>query len=308
MDRSELSAPNAQFMLTSVTTVAVPEARTFHGPEDGLRLLLAHNGSCTLVIDGRDEPLVGDRMVLLRGAASCRVERATEDLLLSLVDFTCVSCVEGAYPLSQLYRHYPEYRLYCQREDLCLSFHDRFALVRFTVRSIPQYAAFDVPQRQQHLSIALSYMMLAIAAAAQDRSRQRYQCNKHVRRALQYMHDNYMRSITAADIAAHIGVHPGHLHRLFRAEIGTRVTEYLTRLRIEKAKSLLRRTDIPIAVITSFVGISSQQYLSRLFKQHVGMTPQAYRRSYNVTCDYEAARGHYDVIVYSQRERMEAAK
>jgi AraC-like DNA-binding protein len=77
---------------------------------------------------------------------------------------------------------------------------------------------------------------------------------------------------------------------LFRTEFGARITEYLQSLRLEKAQFLLKHSDIPIAKVAELVGISSQQYLSRLFHKHVGKTPQEYRRSYNITCNYANVR------------------
>ena len=65
------------------------------------------------------------------------------------------------------------------------------------------------------------------------------------------------------------------------------IGEYLTHLRIEKAKSLLMHTDISNASIASRTGINSQQYFCRLFKKETGMSPQEYRRSYALTCEYD---------------------
>ena len=86
-----------------------------------------------------------------------------------------------------------------------------------------------------------------------------------------------------ADVAAAAGVHVGHLHRIFPAETGRRIGEYLTDLRMDKAKSLLMRTDLPSSRVATLSGVSSLPYFSRLFKQKTGMTPLEFRRSYAVT-------------------------
>lgn len=299
MDCRWLIAENEQFMLSSTSTMTVLGTQSFQGVRDTLRLLYAVSGDCHVSFGGGRELLIGDRMMLLRGNLKYRIEQASDDLLLAQVDFSHMECPAHTFSLHQMYTNYPDYRLYCHSEEDILVFHDRFSLIRVTVPTLSTYAAFDPPQRNNFLAMSLGYMMLVIASAAQDKTRQLYLYNKHVRRAIQYMHENYMCNITADDIAAHVGVHTGHLHRLFRMEIGTRVTEYLTKLRIEKAKTLLKRTDISINYIAEIAGISTQQYFSRLFKQHVGMTPQEYRRSYNITCNYEVAQVRYDTHVYS---------
>ncbi|MDR3052004.1 MAG: AraC family transcriptional regulator [Oscillospiraceae bacterium] len=303
MDRQWLASEGLQFAFSSAATVALTEARAFQGLENTLRLLFVSSGDCHAELGQRKERLVGDRMLLMQGALGYRIEKSSEDCLLTQLDFSYMPCVLPSWSLCQLYHQYPDYRLYCQSAEDCLSFHDRFSLVRFTAKSLVQYAAYPQPHRTILLTMALCYLMQVISSAGQDKTRDLYQYNKYVRRAIQYMHENYMGNITAEDIASYTGIHSGYLHRLFRTELGARVTEYLTDLRIEKAKSLLKRTDIPIASITALVGVSTQQYLCRMFRQHVGMTPQEYRRSYNVTCDYGQARAHYEVFETEEEAR-----
>ena len=61
-------------------------------------------------------------------------------------------------------------------------------------------------------------------------------------------------------------------HRLQR-RFGLSYSEYLGRLRAEKAKELLRRTRLGIAEVASRVGINDSSNLGRLFRRHVGMSP-----------------------------------
>lgn len=296
MDTQWLSAPDRQLMLASSATIAAPACQAAVVPDAALRLLFVRSGACRLEMDGPHELLVGDRMALLHAQVRYRVDAPTEDLLLSQVDISHTQCLPDGYSLRQLYRHYPDYRQFCQEARPYFAFHDRYALLRFTADSLDRYAAYEPAQRGLPMASSLAYMMLVIASAIYDKQRRPYRYNRHVRRAVEYIHENYMRTLTAEDIASYVGIHPGHLHRLFRAETGSRVTEYLTNVRLDKAKTLLKRTDIPIASVAQLAGVSSQQYLSRLFRQHVGMTPQSYRHSYNITCDYVAAKQRYETI------------
>lgn len=99
----------------------------------------------------------------------------------------------------------------------------------------------------------------------------------YVKRSIQYIHQNYDRPIRVEHIASAVNVHPGYLHRIFKKHMNTTPTDYLTRLRMEKAVMLLGQTDIPIQEIADYIGVSSRQYFHLLFKKHTGQTPAEYR-------------------------------
>ncbi|WP_232381073.1 AraC family transcriptional regulator [Paenibacillus tianjinensis] len=114
--------------------------------------------------------------------------------------------------------------------------------------------------------------------------RERLQARQHpsqlyVRRAIEFLHQNYDRSIQAKEVAAAVNVHPGYLHRIFKKQTGCTLTDYLNLLRMEKAKMLLAQSEIPVADIADYVGISSRQYFHLLFKKYASMTPIEYRNS-----------------------------
>ncbi|CQR54574.1 AraC family transcriptional regulator [Paenibacillus riograndensis SBR5] len=101
----------------------------------------------------------------------------------------------------------------------------------------------------------------------------------YVRRAVEFLHQNYDRSIQVKEVAAEVSLHPGYLHRIFRAHTGRTLTGYLNMLRIEKARMLLGQSEIPVAEIADYVGISSRQYFHLLFKKYTRCTPVEYRNS-----------------------------
>ena len=101
----------------------------------------------------------------------------------------------------------------------------------------------------------------------------------YVRRAVEFLHQNYDRSIHVKEVAFSVNIHPGYLHRIFRAHTGLTLTDYLNRLRMEKARMLLGQSEIPVAEIADYVGISSRQYFHLLFKKYAGCTPIEFRNS-----------------------------
>lgn len=101
----------------------------------------------------------------------------------------------------------------------------------------------------------------------------------YVKKAVLYMHQNYDKDIQIKDIAAAVNVHPGYLHRIFKSNKDCTIIDYLMHIRIEKAKSLLANTDIQIIDLLDYIGISSRQYFSFVFKKHTGISPSLYRKS-----------------------------
>lgn len=103
----------------------------------------------------------------------------------------------------------------------------------------------------------------------------------YVKQCAAYMHQNYDRSIRVKDVAAAVNLHPGYVQRIFKTNTGRTLIEYLTELRVAKAKMLLLNTDIPVADVSEYVGIGSRQYFHAVFKKYVGLTPIEYRQTKN---------------------------
>ncbi|MCL2807798.1 MAG: helix-turn-helix domain-containing protein [Coriobacteriia bacterium] len=104
-----------------------------------------------------------------------------------------------------------------------------------------------------------------------------YTCPDTVEAALQFIADNYTRDIALTDVADHVFVHPTHLSKLFNKYASFSFRDYLNRMRIAKARSLLMDPRRTIASICYKVGFSDQSYFNRVFKSIVGITPGQYR-------------------------------
>jgi len=80
-----------------------------------------------------------------------------------------------------------------------------------------------------------------------------------------------------SSIAQEVGVHPTHLSRVFRRHYGCSPGQYLRRLRIERACSLLAQSRKPLSTIALATGYADQSHFTRHFKRATGVTPGAYR-------------------------------
>lgn len=100
-----------------------------------------------------------------------------------------------------------------------------------------------------------------------------------VSKAKTYMDENYEKELTLDSVARKIAISPYYLSKLFKDEIGENFIEYLTRLRIDRAKKLLEENQLSIKEICMSVGYSDPNYFSRIFKKVEGATPTEYRDS-----------------------------
>lgn len=97
----------------------------------------------------------------------------------------------------------------------------------------------------------------------------------------QYIEENYNKDISLDDVSRIVDISPYYFSKLFKEETGENFIEYLTNLRIERAKDLLMHSSMNIKNICVDTGYSDPNYFSRIFKKQVGVTPTEYRELCN---------------------------
>lgn len=102
------------------------------------------------------------------------------------------------------------------------------------------------------------------------------------RRARDYLHALSTENVSLEALAAVAGLNKFHLLRLFRAEFGLPPHEYLTHLRVARARELLAR-GLPAGRVAVEVGLYDQSQLNRHFKRIVGLTPGRYAQALAVS-------------------------
>jgi AraC-like DNA-binding protein len=88
---------------------------------------------------------------------------------------------------------------------------------------------------------------------------------------------NYQNDITLNEIAALFYVTPSYLSRLFKQEAGINLNNYITMVRMEKAKQLLSQTNEKVNDIARMVGYPEANYFTRVFKKYTGYAPNERR-------------------------------
>jgi AraC family transcriptional regulator len=100
-----------------------------------------------------------------------------------------------------------------------------------------------------------------------------------LRRAVQFIDDNLRNELTLSEIAEAVALSPGHFAHAFRNATGVAPHRYVVERRVERAKGLLRNSDLPLTEIAELIGCGSHSHFSVLFHRVVGMTPREFRRS-----------------------------
>ncbi|MBD2868975.1 response regulator transcription factor [Paenibacillus arenilitoris] len=100
--------------------------------------------------------------------------------------------------------------------------------------------------------------------------------SRKVQQAMSYIHEHYMDELTVELIGESLSVSGDYLRHLFKAEVGRTVTDYLTGVRIDKAKEMLKTGTYKTYEISERVGYRTGQYFSQVFKKWTGLTPQEY--------------------------------
>jgi AraC family transcriptional regulator len=98
-----------------------------------------------------------------------------------------------------------------------------------------------------------------------------------LKRVREYIETHLNDRLTLADLAGVACLSPYHFSRSFKQAVGVSPQRYVIRRRLERAKTLMRRTNEPLAEIAYRVGFSDQSHLTSIFRRETGLTPGRYR-------------------------------
>lgn len=101
---------------------------------------------------------------------------------------------------------------------------------------------------------------------------------EYVQKSIEYMTQKYSEPIRISDIAKHCGLERSYMSKMFKEATGYTPQEYLMEYRMNKAKQLLKDTDMPVQHVSYSVGYNDPFAFSKLFKKEVGMSPTEYRK------------------------------
>ena len=100
--------------------------------------------------------------------------------------------------------------------------------------------------------------------------------NNTIIKAKNYINEHYSEQIKLSDLANQMEVSESHMSRLFKSKMNMSFTQYLMSVRIEKAKILMKTTNLKVYEISEKIGYANAEHFSRLFKQVTGKSPREY--------------------------------
>jgi AraC-like DNA-binding protein len=97
---------------------------------------------------------------------------------------------------------------------------------------------------------------------------------RHVERAIGFIHEEFARNLTVADMARAAELSPSCLTRFFRRYTGLTPYNYLNQVRVSQAQSLLLRTGLTCSEVAARTGFGDAQTFSKVFRRHEGCSPR----------------------------------
>ncbi|SKA98087.1 two-component system, response regulator YesN [Caloramator quimbayensis] len=102
-----------------------------------------------------------------------------------------------------------------------------------------------------------------------------------IRISKQFINENYMKPITLKEVSDYVGFNDSYFSYLFKKENGITFLDYLSEVRMNKAKELLKNTDLSVAEICERVGYNDLKYFVKSFKKFTGIKPSEYRKLFS---------------------------
>ncbi|MDF2721720.1 MAG: transcriptional regulator [Paenibacillus sp.] len=100
-----------------------------------------------------------------------------------------------------------------------------------------------------------------------------------IREAVAYMKAHYQKELSRNVLAQQVALSPAYFSSLFKSHTGLTPIQYIHRLRLDRAKQLLREGGMPIRQVAEEVGFADSFYFTRLFTKETGLSPRDYRHA-----------------------------
>lgn len=119
---------------------------------------------------------------------------------------------------------------------------------------------------------------LLIAASRQYLQSPERKCPRWMSKVIEYLNESFIVPPSLSELAAEVGVHPTHLTRAFRQFEHCTISDYIRKIRIERACQDMLDSDDSLVDIALGTGFADQTHFTRSFKRITGMTPTEFRR------------------------------
>ncbi len=246
---------------------------------EAAELIIVLSGCFEVLLRNRSLRLQKGGMVFVQGDDLHTVHPREDHSVLLGVQFSPtlhMVCGAGRDPssvLEELHRQDPAHR------DLLIAVAD---LTRHVFHHEPVFGDYSLLKRVFAV-LEMVRLVSASSAVLEDMEKSTGGGDRQIeiaKRAIAYANDHYLEDIRLLDVAEAMGVSYHHLSHTFKAVSGFSFREYLTLLRVNKARELLRDETLNITRISSGSGFSEHKHLDAAFKKYFATTPTQYRKKY----------------------------
>ncbi|WP_162356981.1 response regulator [Metabacillus mangrovi] len=145
------------------------------------------------------------------------------------------------------------------------------------------YLLYETVESLQTLDELERWMRATVREALEYLDNNRISFNeKLIHELKQYLHEHFSEPIVLEELGRHFYKSPAYLCSLFSKNAGKTIFEYITALRMDHAKKLLRSSNLKISEICEKAGYSNHKYFNQVFKKNTGKTPGQYRSEHVV--------------------------
>lgn len=151
---------------------------------------------------------------------------------------------------------------------------------------INRFAVADREQNLRSISLLFELMGVLTAETAQMAMLQKGTLSpagiRYAKKAVRYIAAHLSEKLTVEALAAQLDISTGYLSVLFKAYTGTGIIKYINAARMERVRQLLLFRHMSLREAGENVGISDENYCSRLFKQYTGIPVREYLRRHEM--------------------------
>ena len=170
-------------------------------------------------------------------------------LFVASITLACRFCIEGGMPTETAFNLSD---LYIRQMEKCSTVEEIFVLHDEMFR--------DYTARMQAI-------------------RRKEAFSRPVTRCMDYIENHLQEPLTVRHLSDELRISESHISTTFKKEIGISVSEYIRRMRVDTAKSLLEYTDFSCLEIAEYLCFSSDCHFSQVFSRYTGQTPREYRKA-----------------------------
>jgi two-component system response regulator YesN len=137
---------------------------------------------------------------------------------------------------------------------------------------------FEILMSMDHKESLIDWCATVIQRVAEyTQTSRESRINGHVERVKRMVEKELDLKVNQTIVAERLGLNPFYLGRIFKEHTGMSFLDYLTETRTERAKRMLKETNLAVSEIASKIGYGDERYFIRVFKSKTGTTPGKYR-------------------------------